>query len=370
MRANWRAGALARQAWVAVAVAVAVGCGMSARAGEWSFTVANGVPGQIGQNSLYELFLPDTPPKPAPLRGLLAVFNYEGGAQMYSDPRVRSWAARENLGIIRHRVRNTDSQLTIAKTQPAVDMMFGQALPALAAACGRPEVADASLIWSGLSQAGWAAVELANLSPGRTLAVLPIHDSAGARDPGLAGSLDGLGVPTLHVIGASDNVNGGTLASGTLYAQTIMGFAQTRRANGALNAVVVQRNAGHTHWAGRTDTDLSFMLDWAAAAVDRQVPESGSGTVPARLFPISEESGFLGSLGVSFAQSNPFIRVTSATAEAYEAAGARGKWWLPTSSIGEAWQDYNLSGAYVIVPEPSGAMMAWAAMVMVLVRRR
>lgn len=325
--------------------------------GEWSLSVPTGVPGEIRPNSMYELFIPDSIPSNQPVRGLLAVFNYEGGAEMYTDPRIREWAARENLGIVRHLVRNTNSMLTVAKTQGAVDQMFNTALPTLAASSGRPEVAHTSLIWTGLSQAGWGSIALGNLSPTRTLAVLPIHDSTGDRDPALGDSLQGLSIPTLHLLGTNDNVNQGLLATGNLYAQTIVGLADRRRGNGALTSIAIQRNTGHTQWDGRNDTDLNFMLDWVSTVVDLRVPSVIPTDVPYVPATLAESSGTLGTLGLAFNQGTPFVSVTSASVESYAPVGARDKWWLPTDAFGTAWQQYNSTGTYAPIPEPSTCAM-------------
>lgn len=341
----------------------------AAVAAEWTFTAPAGIPSEIRNNSTFELFIPDTLPTNQPVRGLLAVFNYEGGAEMYLDARVRDWAARENLGILRHRIRNLDPQLNVAKTQGAVDILFDTALPELAGLSGRPEVAHSSVIWSGLSQAGWASVELANLAESRTIAALPIHESTGDRNPALGASLAGLTIPTLHVIGEDDNVNQGTLAENSLYAQTIIKFAKARRANGGLNAIAIQRNTGHTDWDGGTPSDMSFMLDWMSVVVDARVPSVIPTTAPYTLSTLDESSGFLGAMDLTFNQGSPFVSVNSASIEPYSPVGALDKWWLPNEAIGSAWRDYNATGTYAPVPEPS-ALLVMILPVAFLLRRR
>lgn len=325
------------------------------RGQEYIYTHAPGL-SDIRPNSTFELWVSDQQPAGQPVRGLVAIFNYEGQAAMYTDPRFRAWAARENLGLLRHRMRNYDNQFTIAKTPSAANLLIGTALPALAAQSGRPEIADAGLIWTGLSQGGWASVALGNFSESRTIAVLPVHDSTGARDPSLATSTLGLTIPTLHLLGERDNVNGGTLAAGDLYAQTIVGHATQRRALGSLSAIAVQRDAGHTQWGGppqNGDTDVNFMQSWMETVVDLRVPEVITPGTPYALATLTDPSGRLGTLDLQYGDGNPFVQVTGGAIGPYDTVNPLQQWWLPNADIGQYWRDYNVTG----VPEPSSVVL-------------
>ncbi len=178
----------------------------------------------------------------------------------------------------------------------------------------------------------------------------------------------GLNLPTLHVIGEDDNVNAGSLAGGDLYPLTIKDLAERRRANGGLTAIAVQRDTGHTRWDGRTPFDLSFMLDWMSAVADKRVPQSIVPGTPYSLNSIDEQSGYLGELDLLFADSPPFITVTSATVGPFAQPDARQKWWLPDEAIATAWRDYNATGAYAPIPEPANAFVLPASAL--LLRRR
>jgi hypothetical protein len=343
----------------------------SAAAAEWTYTHTVGLP-DIRQGALFELWVSDAQPANVPVRGLVSIFNYEGGAEMYADQRFRDWAASQNLGLLRHRMLNRDSQFTVAKTQSAADLVLGTALPQLAAQSGRAEIEHSGLLWTGLSQAGWAAIALGNFSESRTIGVLPIHDSTGARDPALATSTLGLGLPTMHLVGGQDNVNLGTIETGTLYAQTIVNHAASRRQLGSLTAIAVQRNTSHTQWAGRTASDVTFMQDWMSEVVRLRVPNPIVPGQPQSLTAMDVEAGFAGNLGLVFAGSNPFVTVTSATLTPISAltTPATQQWWLPRSYVAQSWREYNALGRSLVIPEPGGALALSGGAALVLRRRR
>jgi hypothetical protein len=279
------------------------------------------------------------------VRGILAISDYESGREMYDDERFRVWAAQAGFALLRFDLRNRDSTLNLAKTQPALDRLFNQAMPHFAAASSRPELSGVSMIFAGLSQAGWQAVAFADLAPNRTIAVLPIHDSTGERAPQQALVTTGLGVPALHLVGRNDNVNMGSLAFGTLYTQTIVNFVTTKRTAGGLVSYLIRPNTGHTQWEGNQPHGVPIMIDWLNAVVALRVPPDP--TQPP--IALSVNDGWSGRLEVTFNASVPWITANTfsiAPLCALDPSIHPTRLWLPSYGFATQWHTYLLTGQY------------------------
>ncbi|MDX2133126.1 MAG: hypothetical protein SFY69_13865 [Planctomycetota bacterium] len=311
--------------------------------GQQEFT--HSIPGSTDlRPSTFSLWIPDIPGA-SPVRGVLAISDYESGREMYDDARFRAWATQQHFALVRFDLRSRDATLNLAKTQPAVDRLFDAALPHFAGVAARPELSQVGVIFTGLSQAGWQAVALADLAPARTIAVLPIHDSTGERAPQQANVTTGLGVPALHLVGRHDNVNMGTLDAGTLYAQTIVNFVTTRRAAGGLVSYLVRPSTTHTQWEGNQPHGVPIMLDWLSAVVARRVPADP--TLPP--IALSTDDGWSGSLEVTFASSLPWISVVRASIApfcALDPSTHQSRFWLPGYAFATQWHTYLLTGQH------------------------
>ena len=294
--------------------------------------------------STFSLWIPEMPAA-SPIRGVLAVSDYESGREVYDDARFRAWATQMGFAILRFSLRNRDSTLNLAKTQPALDRLFHEAMPHFAVASSRPELISVGMIFTGLSQAGWQAVAFADLAPNRTIAVLPIHDSTGERVPEQALVATGLGVPALHLVGRNDNVNMGTLAAGTLYAQSIVTFVTTKRAAGGLVSYLIRPNTGHTQWQGNEPHGVPIMIDWLTAVVALRVPPDPSQPPIA----LSAHDGWAGTLNVTFNASVPWITANSFSIApfcALDPATHPTRLWLPSYGFATQWHTYLLTGQY------------------------
>ena len=281
----------------------------------------------------------------SPVRGVLAISDYESGREMYDDARFRAWATQTGFALLRFNLRNRDAELVLAKTQPALDRLFNEAMPYFAGVASRSELSSVNMIFAGLSQAGWQAVAFADLAPSRTIAVLPIHDSTGERVPQQAMVTTGLGVPALHLVGRNDNVNMGTLAAGTLYAQTIVTFVTTKRAAGGLVSYLIRPNTGHTQWEGNEPHGVPIMIDWLSAVVALRVPQDPSQPPVA----LSLNDGWAGDLSVTFGASLPWITATSFSIApfcALDPSSHPARLWLPSYGFARQWHSYLSTGQY------------------------
>ncbi|MDX2146672.1 MAG: hypothetical protein SFZ23_04050 [Planctomycetota bacterium] len=294
--------------------------------------------------STFSLWIPDIPAT-TPVRGVLAISDYEAGREMYDDARFRAWASQSGFALLRFDLRSRDTTLNLAKTQPALNRLFNEAMPHFAGVALRSELASVNMIFTGLSQAGWQAVAFADLAPHRTIAVLPIHDSTGERVPQQALITTGLGVPALHLVGRNDNVNMGTLAAGTLYAQTIVNFVTTRRAAGGLVSYLIRPNTGHTQWEGNEPHGVPIMIDWLTAVVALRVaPDPAQPPIE-----LSATDGWAGSLNVTFNASVPWITATSFSIApfcALDQSTQPTRLWLPSYGFASQWHTYLLTGQY------------------------
>lgn len=300
--------------------------------------------------STFSLWIPAIPAANA-VRGVLAISDYESGREMYDDARFREWATQSGFALLRFDLRNRDATLNLAKTQPALNRLFDEAMPHFAGVASRAELASVNMIFTGLSQAGWQAVAFADLAPHRTIAVLPIHDSTGERVPQQAQVTTGLGVPALHLAGRNDNVNMGTLAAGTLYVQSIVTFVTSRRAAGGLVAYLIRPNTGHTQWEGNEPHGVPIMIDWLSAVVALRVP-TGPAQPPIAL---SEKDGWAGSLNVTFNASVPWITANSFSIApfcALDPATHPTHLWLPSYGFATQWHTYLLTGQYAPYGSP------------------
>ncbi len=264
---------------------------------------------------------------------------------MYDDARFRQWATQSGFALLRFDLRNRDATLNLAKTQPALNRLFDEAMPHFAGVASRAELANVNMIFTGLSQAGWQAVAFADLAPHRTIAVLPIHDSTGERVPQQALVTTGLGVPALHLVGRNDNVNMGTLAAGTLYAQSIVTFVTARRAAGGLVSYLIRPDTGHTQWEGNEPHGVPIMIDWLSAVVALRVPPD-----PAKSpIALSDEVGWAGNLNVTFNASVPWITAISFSIApfcALDPSSHSTRLWLPGYGFASQWHAYLLTGQY------------------------
>lgn len=327
-------------------LAAGVLSGVSHAQQEFTHTIPGSVP---LRESTFSLWVPAEVASEG-VRGVLAVSDWESGAEIYDDPRFRDWAVAQRFVVLRFNMRNRDATLFLAKDQSAVDRLFTEALPHFAAAASLPALDDVGVIFTGLSQAGWQSIALADLAPHRTIATLPIHDSTGDRAPGQAQVTTGLGVPALHQVGERDNVNMGTLANGNTYPQTIAGFVTARRAAGALVAMVVQPGTGHTAWEGNEPHSVALMLDWMSAVVASRVPADPT----APLVELTDADGWAGQLDLTFNAVTPWVTVAGASIQSFASVPtgeSPQRLWLPSYGFATQWLNYAQTGEHA-APSP------------------
>ncbi len=303
------------------------------------------IPGNVDlRESTFSLWVP-AEVAAGQVRGVLAVSDWESGAEIYDDARFRAWAADQRFAVLRFNMRNRSATLFLAKEPAAVARLFGEALPHFAAAASLPTLDDVGVIFTGLSQAGWQSVALADLAPERTIATLPIHDSTGDRAPEQALVTTGLHVPALHLMGERDNVNMGSLANANTYPQTIAAFVNTRRAAGALVAIAVQPDTNHTAWEGNEPHSVNIMLDWLTAVVALRVPQDPT----APLLIATDHDGWAADLDLAFNAVTPWVTVADASIQSFvslPAGEAAQRYWLPGYAFATQWLHYAQTGEH------------------------
>lgn len=315
--------------------------GMSLAQQEFTHTIAGTVD---LRESTFSLWVPAEVASEG-VRGVLAVSDWEAGAEIYDDQRFRDWAAGQRFALLRYSMRNRNATLVLARSQSAVDRLFDEALPHFAVSASLPLLDEVGVVFTGLSQAGWQSVALADLAPDRVIAILPIHDSTGDRAPEQARVTTGLGVPALHLIGERDNVNMGSIALGNTYPQTISGFVIERRAAGGLVAMAIQPDTGHTAWEGNEPHSVSLMLDWLSAVVALRVPADPAST----LVDLSDADGWSGRLGLTFSGVAPWVTVSEASVQSFASVlpeEAPQRLWLPGYPFASQWLTYAQTGQY------------------------
>ena len=108
-----------------------------------------------------ELWLPENVAK---AEGLLVIAEYAVGRQLYEDPRWRTFAADNLLGLLLHNFRERSGRKTLAKDAPALKSLDAH-LRQHAETTSRPEVAIVPRTYIRLSQAGSQAFDFAKPSP-------------------------------------------------------------------------------------------------------------------------------------------------------------------------------------------------------------
>jgi hypothetical protein len=153
-----------------------------------------------------------------------------------------------------------------------------QALESASGPSGRPELAQAPLIFHGTSGGSCASYDFTVLHPERVIGFIIAKAS-----PCL--SLDAapaIGVPGYFIYGELDPVLPGAAAQMTA-------LFERHRANGAIWALAVEPGAGHTAVA-----DHNLLFNWMGEVIKRRVPATTTPGTPVTLLPITAASGWLG----------------------------------------------------------------------------
>lgn len=153
-----------------------------------------------------------------------------------------------------------------------------QALESASGPSGRPELAQAPLLFHGSSGGSCASYDFTVLYPERVIGFIIAKAS-----PCL--SLDAapaVGVPGYFIYGELDPVLPGAAAQMTA-------LFERHRANGAIWALAVEPGAGHTAVA-----DHSLLFNWMGEVIRRRVPATITPGTPVTLLPITAASGWLG----------------------------------------------------------------------------
>ncbi len=217
-------------------------------------------------------------------------------------------------------------------------------LPAVAAASGHPEIANAPFVTIGTSAGASAAASAAIGNPARAVAVVGLHgvmlaagnDGFNANRSGENGdfpTLDfsgGYGVPMIHNFDNND---------GFINPVVLQGLVEWGRAHGAPWTFFIHNDGNHTD----NDTALNtLILPWLTSVLDLRVPTSGAaadGTVT--LMPIVEANGWLGDIK------------TKAIASYATYAGDKTKAdWFPSQSVATIWSGYHYPPTYNIPAQP------------------
>jgi predicted esterase len=183
-----------------------------------------------------------------------------------------------------------------------------QALAAFAEQSAHSELANAPLLLHGASNGGCLAYNFARAHPDRVIGFTTMKGGCHSADAGAARSL-----PAYLFIGSQDTPS---------RQENMTELFEQNRPGGALWAVGVEPNTGHTYLA-----EAAILYDWSEAVLSRRLPEPGGAGSPAPLRPIVESSGWLGNRS-TFAIA-PYSEYVGDPATAA---------WLPDQAAAQYWQ--------------------------------
>jgi poly(3-hydroxybutyrate) depolymerase len=275
-----------------------------APAGVLDETVA---PGNNYDKAEFRLWLPQTS---RPLRGaLILVPGSNGdGRPMAEDSVWQAFAVRHKLAVVACRFTDKPHDQIFIEHYVNVSQGSGQALldamTRFAARSQHPELANAPLVFWGMSAGGEFNYEFAAWKPKRVAAF--VVNKGGIYYTALAsrGTRDG---PAMLFVGGKDL---------EFRTSTIVGLFAVNRRAGALWALAEEPEA--THVVGRSrDMSIIFFDD----VLPLRLPAAGSTT----LLALDEKSGFVGDFKLKdFKPMSGALQVPTA--------------WLPTDRVARAWQ--------------------------------
>ena len=222
------------------------------------------------KSASFEFWLPDDHAGKV-IHGVVSVVKYQAGSLLWENSASRrnhsryagipeslkQLATEKQLGIMLEYVEKRDSRRKLYKG-PYQITAVRHALAYYAAKSRHPELKDAPVIWTGLSQSGGTAFKKSHRAPQQTLGAIAWH--AANRDRDLAGALD---VPILVPIGAKDSL-----------VNVSMAFPPGHAASGALWTPLLQADTQHHHLVNNSD-EFSIYLEWLRWLIDARV-QSGS----------------------------------------------------------------------------------------------
>lgn len=281
----------------------------------------------------FSLWLPKSITQPvdagqATVRAVLCVSEYEAGTKIFADPRWRTFAEEQIFAILLHQLRTPAADRNLSRDATGL-AAIETALAHFAKSTGRPELASAPLIHTGLSQSGWQAIAFGQLRPDRTLAVIAYHAASSARAPDLATTA--AAIPTLYVIAERDRF----LPAKQQHAHALSARAAGADRGGSPWAALYEVNVEH-HRLG----EPSFAMAWLRAIADARLPKPdapASGLIAldikkgwAGRFQLDAE-GKLIPASVAISPLDGDNNSPTTDADAY---------WLPSEPIARAWEQY------------------------------
>ena len=253
----------------------------------------------------------------APLRGVLVLVpgsNGDGRA-MAQDSVWQAFASRNKLAIVACRFTDKPHDEGFIEEYVDVSRGSGQALldaiGHFAARASHPELANAPLVFWGMSAGGEFNYEFAVWKPARVAAF--VVNKGGIYYTALAPRATRQ-VPALLFIGGKDldsRIN------------IITGLFSLNRRGGALWALAREPDAAHI--VGRS-RDLSIMF------FDDVLPMRLGGSADAPLRALDERAGYLGD-----------VKTNEIRAESTNAAGATAADWFPTERVARGWRAMETS---------------------------
>jgi dienelactone hydrolase len=281
-----------------------------------SGTLEQAVPsGNNFDKAEFRLWLPGSPGRLQAIVVLVPGSNGDGRG-MVQDSVWQSFATRHRVALVGCRFTDKPHEQGFIEEYINVSQGSGQALldalAAFAAQSSHPELANAPLMFWGMSAGGEFNYEFVAWKPERVIAF--VVNKGGIYYTALT-SRAARSVPGLLFIGEKD------LDSRR---NTISGLFAVNRRGGALWALVDEPGAGHI--VGRS-RDLGAILfeDVLALRLDATSDGGGGGTTGLRA--LTEKSGFLGDLkGKTFQPLGDGAAANVLTA------------WLPTERVARAWQ--------------------------------
>jgi len=287
------------------------------------YTLAFDEPPHGLSKAAFELWIPDAAGE-GKIRAVICMPLYQADRTIYVREDWRVLAARQKAAMLRHDMRATvagrRNRLPVGR-----DAIGGMrdALGALAAKAGRPELAEAPLVLTGLSQGGWQTTRLTLLAPEQIVAALPFHGAA--LDEWDAAGPDALGVPMLIILGQMDN----------LTARIVPSLPEHLGRKG-LSTVLLQPEVPH-HKLG----DQEYILLWLDAMMSARIDDEK----PGRLRKLPRGDGRIGSLRIDRRWLvTDAGHVPAAGDEAAPSRATIGGVWLPSEKLADAWVTANLTG--------------------------
>lgn len=211
------------------------------------------------------------------VRGVFCASDYASGVQYYSDTNFRKFAYDNKLVMMKHNLKNHNTQHVLSKDSLTVATIYLH-LQYYAIQISHPELAFSGLIHTGLSQSGTQAFAFSMYYPDQTIATVQTHPSTASIYQWTRYKWSDTRVhrvPMLYNIGGKDLIGDGE--TWACSRQLLRQFIAKARPLNPVWSGYIDKDVGHSEFKNHT-----FTLQWLQKMIDMRIPA----IIPDNKYPI------------------------------------------------------------------------------------